>query len=210
MNIARIVLLAVGLIAVVILAFIYFRPREHPPPEPTPKPPTTSQQKSHRVEIDSPQGTQVFSRLPGKKEKYLGKAPATVEVPIGAKIILRYKDKERVIHAHEVKEGKISDPFPPIEPIPPIPPITPIAFELVSINAVPWAEVFIKPPGTNYFIEPDTQNFTRGPAERTGENRNVTPIRGKMRVQVGTSIKLVHDGREKIFPYESWGASKLI
>ena len=203
MNIARIVLLAVGIITVVIVAYFIFRPQE--PPSPEPKPVKASQ----NVEINAPEGTQVFSKLPGKKEEFLGNAPATIEVPIGAKIILRYKDKERVIPVNQVKEGKISDPFPPIDPIDPIPPITPISFDLVSINAIPWAEVFIKPPGTNYFIEPDTQNFTRG-SERIGENRNVTPIRGKLRVQVGTSIKLVYDGREKIFPYESWGASKLI
>ena len=201
-----IALLVVGLIAVAILSFIIFRSCEHPSPGPQLKPQTPSQQKFHRVEIDAPDGTQIFSKVHGKEEKYRGKAPATVEVPIGAIIILRYMDKERVISANRVKGGKISDPFPPINPIPPI---TPIPFVLVSINAVPWAEVFIKPPGTNYFIEPDTHNFTRG-SERTGENRNVTPIRGKMRIQVGTSIKLVHDGREKIFPYESWGASKLI
>ena len=199
-------LLVVGLIAVAILSVIIFRLWPISPPKPPPKPPIGPQQTSHRVEIDAPEGTQVFSKLPGKKEKYLDKAPAMVEVPIGAKIILRYKDKERVISANKVKRGKISEHFPPTEPVPTK---APIPFVLVSINAVPWAEVFIKPPGTNYFIEPDTQNFTRG-AERTGENRNVTPIRGKMRVQVGTSIKLVYDGREKIFPYESWGASKLI
>lgn len=201
-----IALLVIGLIAVTILTFIILRPGDDLSPEPQPKPQPTPQQKSHRVEIDAPEGTRVYSKVRGKQEKYLGNAPATVNVPIGAKIILRYKDKERVISANRVKRGKISEHFTPIEPVPTK---TPIPFVLVSINAVPWAEVFIKPPGTNYFLEPDTKNFTRG-AERTGENRNVTPIRGKMRVQVGTSIKLVYDGREKIFPYESWGARKLI
>lgn len=199
-------LLVVGSIAVAVFSFLIFRSCKGPPPEPQPKPQPAPQQTSHRVEIDAPEGTRVYSKARGKQEKHLGNAPATVKVPIGAKIILRYKDKERVISANKVKRGKISEHFLPSDSITTK---TPIRFVLVSINAVPWAEVFIKPPGTNYFLEPDTTNFTRG-AEHTGENRNVTPIRGKMRVQVGTSIKLVYDGREKIFPYESWGTSKLI
>lgn len=199
-----IALLVVGLIAVAILSVIIFRLWPILP-EP-PKPPIRPQHTFHRVEIDAPEGTRVYSKLRGKQEKYLGNAPATVKVPMGAKIILRYKDKERVISANTVKGGKISEHFPPTAPVPTK---APIRFVLVSINAVPWAEVFIKPPGENYFIEPDAQNFTRG-ADPTGENRNVTPIRGKMRVQAGTAIKLVYDGREKIFPYEVWEASKLI
>ncbi len=73
----------------------------------------------------------------------------------------------------------------------------------VSINAVPWAEVFIKPPGTNRFIKPGIKYFKIAP-EPNGEDTHVTPIRGKMKVPAGTAIKLVYDGREKIFPYESW------
>ena len=191
------VLLVVGLIAVAILSFIIFRSREDPSPESKDESPEESQ----RVEIYATPGAEVFIKSSGNKEKFLGKAPTTVEVPIAAIIILRYKDEEQIFPPDEVKGGKISHEFPPTESKP--------SFVTVSINAVPWAEVFIKPPGTYYFIEPDTQNFTRG-SERTGENRNVTPIRGKMKVQVGTAIKLVYDGREKIFPYESWGASKLI
>ena len=191
------VLLVVGLIAVAILSFIIFRSREDPSPESKDESPEESQ----RVEIYAIPGAEVFIKSSGNKEKFLGKAPTTVEVPIAAIIILRYKDEERVFPPGTRESGIISNPFSHTD--------SEISFVSVSINAVPWAEVFIKPPGTNNFIEPDTQNFTRG-SGRTGENRNVTPIRGKMRVQVGTSIKLVHDGREKIFPYESWGASKLI
>ena len=73
----------------------------------------------------------------------------------------------------------------------------------VSINAVPWAEVFIKPPGTNRFIKPGTKYFKITPAPN-GKDTHVTPIRGKMKVPAGTTIKLVYDGREKVFPYESW------
>ena len=73
----------------------------------------------------------------------------------------------------------------------------------VSINAVPWAEVFIKPPGTNEFVKPGTKYFKITP-EPNGTDTHVTPIRGKMKVPAGTAIKLVYDGREKVFPYESW------
>lgn len=82
-----------------------------------------------------------------------------------------------------------------------IPPAT--SHVSVSINAVPWAEVFIKPPGTNRFIKPGTNYFKITP-EPNGKGTNVTPIRGALKVQAGTAIKLIYDGKEKIFPYESW------
>lgn len=197
-----VVLLVVGLLTGAVLAFFIFGSREGTSPDPKPKPKCPSQnqsqqesqQESHSVEVNATPGTKVFIKSPGNKEEFIAKAPTTVEVPIAAIIILRYQDEEQTFPPEKVRGGKI---------------FFEASFERVSINAVPWAEVFIKPPGTNYFIEPDSQNFTRG-SERTGENRNVTPIRGKMKVQVGTSIKLVYDGREKIFPYESWEASKLI
>lgn len=193
-----VVLLVVGLLTAAVLAFFIFGSREGTAPDPKPKPKrpsqNQSQQESHSVEVNAAHGTKVFIKSPGNKEEFIAKAPTTVEVPIAAIIILRYQDEEQIFPPDKVRGGKI---------------FFEVSFVRVSINAVPWAEVFIKPPGTNYFIEPGAQNFTRG-SERTGENRNVTPIRGKMKVQVGTSIKLVYDGREKIFPYESWQASKLI
>ena len=73
----------------------------------------------------------------------------------------------------------------------------------VSINAVPWAEVFIKLPGTNRFRKPGVKYFKIAP-EPNGTDTHVTPIRGKMKVPAGTAIKLVYEGREKIFPYDSW------
>ncbi len=82
---------------------------------------------------------------------------------------------------------------------PPPPPVT------VSINAIPWARVFIKLPQSDSFIEPRAQDYTR-PAE---PNRtNVTPIR--VRVPVETTIRLVYEEKEKIFPYEVWKDGKTI
>ena len=69
--------------------------------------------------------------------------------------------------------SRIEDPPLP----PPIPaPIT----EPVSINAIPWARVFIKLPQDSGFIEPRVQDFTI-PPEPNRKNANVTPIRGSLR-----------------------------
>lgn len=90
------------------------------------------------------------------------------------------------------------------------PVITPATAQVsVSINAVPWAEVFIKPPGRNRFIKPGTKHFNI-PPDPNGKDTHVTPIRGKMKVPAGTAIKLVYEGREKIFPYESWKTRRSI
>lgn len=73
----------------------------------------------------------------------------------------------------------------------------------VSINAIPWARVSIKPPESNFFIEPRPEHFTI-PPEPNARNANVTPIRGGLNVPVGTTIKLVYQEKEKIFSYETW------
>ena len=73
----------------------------------------------------------------------------------------------------------------------------------VSINAIPWARVFIKLPESDYFMEPRAQDFTI-PPEPHGRNSNVTPIPGDLKVPIGTTIKLMYRGKEKIFPYEVW------
>ena len=96
------------------------------------------------------------------------------------------------------------DPFPP--PPPPIP--APITVP-VSINAIPWARVFIRLPQGNNFIAPRLEHFTIRP-EPNRKNANVTPIRGSLKVPVGTAIKLVCRGKEKIFPYEAWKDGKTI
>ena len=86
----------------------------------------------------------------------------------------------------------------PVLPIPsePAPPLTPVVS--VSVNAVPWAEVFIKLPGTDRFIKP--------PEKKS----NITPIRGGLKVPIGTEIKLVYEGIDKVFPYEKWRRKKSI
>ena len=79
----------------------------------------------------------------------------------------------------------------------------------VSINAIPWARVFIKLPENDYFMEPRARDFTI-PSEPNGKNSNVTPIRGGLQVPIGTTIKLMYRGKEEIFPYEAWKGGKTI
>ncbi|MCE2396064.1 hypothetical protein J4G02_15985 [Candidatus Poribacteria bacterium] len=79
----------------------------------------------------------------------------------------------------------------------------------VSINAIPWARVFIQLPENNYFMEPRTRDFTI-PLEPNEKNANVTPIPGDLKVPIGTTIKLMYRGNEKIFPYEVWKDGKTI
>ena len=75
----------------------------------------------------------------------------------------------------------------------------------VSINAIPWARVFIELPGRDDFIEPRAQDYTKPPeSNRT----NVTPMR--LRVPVETTIRLVYEEKETIFPYEAWKDEKTI
>ncbi len=73
----------------------------------------------------------------------------------------------------------------------------------VSINAIPWARVFIKLPQGDDFIEPRAQDFAISPAPNR-EKSNVTPIRGGLKVPIGTTIKLVYKEKEKVFSYEAW------
>ena len=79
----------------------------------------------------------------------------------------------------------------------------------VSINAIPWARVFIKLPENDYFMEPRARDFTI-PPEPNGRNSNVTPIPGDLKIPIGTTIKLMYRGKEKIFPYEAWKNGKSI
>ena len=182
------VILSVGIIviAVIIIALVAVRSCSQRPTE------------SQRVEINSTQGTLVFIKLPGEQEQHLGNVPITVDVPFVAIIILRYKDKERVFTHDQWKNGKITHEFDTSKPVTSV-----TSFVSVSINAVPWAEVYIKPPGTDEFVKPGTKYFKITP-DANGKDAHVTPIRGKMKVPAGTEIKLVYDGQEQIFPYESW------
>ena len=79
----------------------------------------------------------------------------------------------------------------------------------VSINAIPWARVFIKLPANDDFIEPRARDFTI-PPEPNGKDSNVTPIPGDLKVPIGTTIKLMYRGREKIFRYDEWKDGKTI
>ena len=79
----------------------------------------------------------------------------------------------------------------------------------VSINAIPWAKVFIKLPESDGFIEPRAQDFTIQPAPNQ-KNSNITPIRGGLNVSIGTTIKLVYEAKERNFPYEAWKDEKAI
>ena len=67
----------------------------------------------------------------------------------------------------------------------------------VAINAVPWAEVFIRLPGANSYTKPK-------------KKPNITPIPGGLNVQIGTTIKLVYGDKEKVFGYDEWYLEKRI
>ena len=79
----------------------------------------------------------------------------------------------------------------------------------ISINAIPWARVFIKLPQGNNFIAPRPEHFTILP-ESNENDANVTPIRGGLKVPVGTTIKLVYQEKEQIFRYEEWKGRRTI
>ena len=79
----------------------------------------------------------------------------------------------------------------------------------VSINAIPWARVCVKLPEDDDFIEPRAQDFTI-PPDPNRKNANVTPIRGGLKVPIGTTIKLVYRDKEKIFLYEAWKTGEAI
>ena len=79
----------------------------------------------------------------------------------------------------------------------------------VSINAIPWARVFIKLPANDDFIVPRAQDFTI-PPEPNARKSNVTPIPGDLKVPIGTTIKLIYRDNEKTFPYEVWKDGRTI
>ena len=79
----------------------------------------------------------------------------------------------------------------------------------VSINAIPWARVFIKLPQADDFIEPRAQDFTI-PPDPNQKTSNITPIRGGLKVPIDTTIRLVYEEKEKSFPYQAWKDEKTI
>ena len=148
------------------------------------------------VEIIAPKGTQVVAILLDEGEQHLGdlvEASLTVDVADDATIVLRYKEQEKTFPPEAWSDVKIIETFVPPTPMPPTPP----RMVTVSINALPWAKVFIKLPGTDQFKPPEKKS-------------NITPIRGGLRVPVGTAIKLVYKDKEKTFGYEAWKKSNTI
>ena len=187
MTKTAVLFLGAGFVALVIVIAILVRTGCPPPPPPPPPPPKS------RVEIIAPKGTQVFARLPHESEQHLGEAPLSVDVRVDATIILRCEDKEKTYLPDSWRNGRINEPSFCPDPPPPRPRVV-----SVSINAVPWAKVFIKLPGTDRFVKP--------PKKKS----NVTPIRGGLKVPIGTAIKLVYSDKEKTFGYEAWKTSKTI
>ena len=96
-----------------------------------------------------------------------------------------------------------------VRPPPPTQSVTETGTVSVSINAIPWARVFIKLPENDYFMEPRARDFTI-PPESNQKESNVTPIPGDLKVPSGTAIKLMYRGNEKIFPYKVWKDGKTI
>ena len=199
MTKTAVLFLSAGFVALVIVIAILVRTGCPPSPPPPPPPPKS------RVEIIAPKGTQVFARLPHESEQHLGEAPLSVDVRVDATIILRCEDKEKTYLPDSWRNGRINEPS--FCPDPPPPPTTRVAS--VSINAVPWAEVFIKVPQANSYMTPQRIHFTI-PPDSSEEKPNVTPIRGGLRVPIGTDVKLEYGDREKIFSYEAWKTSKVI
>ncbi len=148
------------------------------------------------IEIQTNPGVKVFAKLPSGEEQFLNSVSTLADgkikvgVPIDADLILRYNNEEEVISYEILKdETSIAHNFN--------------AFVSVQINANPWAEVFIKIPRNDDYISPRIQDYNI-PPEPNEQNTNVTPIRGGLKVPIGTTIKLVYQGMEKVFSYEEW------
>ena len=116
-----------------------------------------------------------------------------MDVVVDTTIVLRYKGQEKIYPPEKWKGIKLIEDFGGTDKRPrPSPVVT------VSINAVPWAEVFIRQPDSDRFIKPP------------GKKSNITPIRGGLKIPTGTAIRLVYEDKEKTFGYETWKASKII
>ncbi len=111
----------------------------------------------------------------------------------------------RLSRSRRPREPQRTQPAPPTQPVT----RTETGTVSVSINAIPWARVFIKLPENDYFMEPRPQDFTI-PPEPNQKEPNVTPIPGDLKVPSGTAIKLMYRGNQKVFPYEVWKDGKTI
>ena len=172
------VLLAIVVVLVVVIFLVFFRNCDGSHPK--------------AIEIITNPGAKVFAKLPEGEEQFINSVPELgqikVDIPTGADVILRYNNAEETFASQEWQEEDT------------------IVFEFlisIEVNANPWAYVFIKLPDGADFIKPRRQDFVISPDP--GElNTNVTPIRGGLQVPIGTTIKLVYEGREKVFSYETW------
>ena len=189
------ILLGAGIVVLVIVIALLVRNGCR---EPSPK---------SRVEIVAPKGTQIYARFLDESEQHLGdvvEASLTVDVAVDATIILRFKDREKTFPPEKWRDVKLIEDFDDTDERRRAPPVV-----TVSINAVPWAEVFIKLPKEQSFIKPQREHFTI-PPDPTAKTPNVTPIRGGLKVPVGTAIRLVYEDKEKTFEYVTWNTSKTI
>ena len=83
------------------------------------------------------------------------------------------------------------------------------ATAVVSVNAVPWAEVSIKLPKATSYIIPKSHHFAI-PPDPHEKISNITPIRGGLKVPIGTTIKLLYGDKERTFDYRVWETSKTV
>lgn len=164
------------------------------------------------VEIETNPGVKVFAKLPSGEEQFLNSvskfdnvrlSQIKVDVPINADVILRYDNNEEIIANKEIIANEKSQENK----------VFVVDFNeliIISINANPWAYVFIKLPDSDDFIKPREQDFVESPDP---EHPNLTPIRGKagsLQVPIGTTIKLEYNGKEMVFSYETWKENSQI
>ncbi len=86
----------------------------------------------NRVEIKGTQGAKIYVKPSEGEERYLDNVPATVDVPVGATVILKHNGKEKQFSSEDLKEKReIRYDFPP-------------RVDRVRISADPDAQIFIK------------------------------------------------------------------
>ena len=171
---------AVCLAAIILLVLVLIERPPDPPPEPI-------------AETSDPSGTQEFTNPTDAGEGNQGNQGG------GALTVDPLIDP---VHG-----------FPPATTVGGEKPVRPITIQnptaVVSVNAVPWAEVSIKLPKTPSYIKPKSHHFAM-PPDPNGKISNITPIRGGLKVPIGTTIKLVYGDKESTFDYKAWETSKTV
>lgn len=179
------VLLVAFVVVLLVVAIVFFGPN--------------GPDGSDHVEIKTTPGTKVFAKLPGGEETFLNSVSTledgliTVDVPINAEVILRYNNNEKIFPYETYKEDGVTYYFP----------------VSIQIEADPWAYVFIKLPRADDFIEPRPQDYISPPGPGN-KYPNLTPIRGGLKLPISTAVKLVYQGKEKVFPYQTWKSMERI